>query len=98
MEVYIRHMSSDVSAQAAARRWIKERIYSRLPLCWRAALLFLTRYFLLLGFLDGWRGLVVHSMQCFWYRLLVDAKLCELETAIKEQRIGLAEAVKREYG
>ncbi len=89
---------SGMNRQARAKRWIKERIYSRLPLGWRAALLFLTRYFLLLGFLDGWRGLVFHSMQCFWYRLLVDAKICELETAIKEQRIGLAEAVKREYG
>jgi hypothetical protein len=37
------------------------------------------RYFVLLGFLDGKPGFVFHFMQGFWYRLIVDAKLEEVE-------------------
>jgi glycosyltransferase involved in cell wall biosynthesis len=53
--------------------------YNRLPRFLRAFLLFLYRYVLRLGFLDGRAGLIFFVLQTFWFRFLVDAKLYERE-------------------
>ena len=37
------------------------------------------RYILKGGFLDGKEGFIWHILQCFWYRMLVDAKVYELK-------------------
>jgi len=65
------------SSQASSRRWVKENVYSRIPLFVRPLLYYIYRYFLRLGFLDGKEGLIFHFLQGFWYRFLVDAKLFE---------------------
>jgi glycosyltransferase involved in cell wall biosynthesis len=57
--------------------WLKLRWY-RLPLYVRPVLLFVYRYVLRLGFLDGRQGFVFHVLQGFWYRLLVDVHLDQL--------------------
>lgn len=58
------------------KRYAKARYY-QLPLFWRAFAYFFYRYFLRLGFLDGREGLIFHSLQAFWFRFLVDAKIFE---------------------
>ncbi len=63
--------------QDSARRWVKDRVYLRMPLFVRPFLYFFYRYFFRLGFLDGTQGLIFHFLQAFWYRFLVDAKLYE---------------------
>jgi hypothetical protein len=68
-------------SQASRRRWLKDNIYSRVPLFVRPLLYFLYRYFIRLGFLDGKEGLIFHFLQGFWYRFLVDAKLYEYRKA-----------------
>lgn len=65
--------------QAKRKRLLKEKLYARLPAGLRALLYFLYRYILRLGFLDGSLGFVWHFMQGFWYRLLVDVKVKEIE-------------------
>lgn len=65
--------------QAKRKRLTKEKIYSRLPMGLRAFLYFCYRYFFQLGFLDGGKGFIWHFMQGFWYRLLADVKVIELE-------------------
>ncbi len=90
--------TAQMSFQAKAKRWMKEKVYSRLPLGVRALLYFIYRYFLRLGFLDGWQGLAFHFLQGFWYRFLVDVKVYELETLMKTQGLTLAEAVHQEFG
>ena len=65
------------AGQAGRRRWAKVNLYARSPLFLRAFFYFLYRYVARLGFLDGVPGLVFHFLQGFWYRFLVDAKLCE---------------------
>jgi len=60
----------------AGKRALRSR-YNRAPLFWRALGLFLYRYVLRLGFLDGRWGLVFFVLQTFWFRFLVDAKLHE---------------------
>lgn len=81
--------------QAGAKRWLKEKVYARLPGGFRALAYFLYRYVFRAGFLDGREGLAFHVLQGFWYRFLVDAKLaetrahmartgCDAPTAIRE--------------
>lgn len=61
------------STQAGRTRWWYERVYRRLPTGVRALGYFFYRYVGLGGFLDGPEGFIYHSLQAFWYRLLIDA-------------------------
>lgn len=56
-----------------------KRIWRRMPLYLRPFLYFFYRYFLRLGFLDGKQGAIFHFMQAFWFRLLVDIKIDEMQ-------------------
>jgi glycosyltransferase involved in cell wall biosynthesis len=66
-------------SQAKWKRILKDDVYSKLPLALRSTLYFMYRYFLRLGFLDGRKGFVWHFMQGYWYRMLVDVKIMEIE-------------------
>jgi glycosyltransferase involved in cell wall biosynthesis len=68
--------------QPGLKRWMKEKIYNRIPFQISAFAYFLHRYFVRLGFLDGTEGLVYHVLQGFWYRFLVGAKVRELNKAV----------------
>lgn len=59
------------------RRRYYRRIYSACPQFVRPLAMFLYRYLILLGFLDGKAGLVFWVLQTFWFRFLIDAKLYE---------------------
>ncbi|MBW4583137.1 MAG: glycosyltransferase family 2 protein [Tildeniella nuda ZEHNDER 1965/U140] len=78
-------LDAEYSTQASQVRWAKKNFYNRSPLFIRAVVYFLFRYFIRLGFLDGWEGLSFHVLQGFWYRFLVDAKLYELR--LKDKRL-----------
>jgi glycosyltransferase involved in cell wall biosynthesis len=52
-------------------------LYNRAPLFIRPYALFFYRYFLRLGFLDGREGFIFWTLQTFWFRFLIDAKLFE---------------------
>jgi glycosyltransferase involved in cell wall biosynthesis len=56
-----------------------KQLWWRLPLFVRPFLYFFYRYFLRFGFLDGKEGFMFHFLQGFWYRLLVDIKLEEMQ-------------------
>jgi hypothetical protein len=40
---------------------------------------FIYNYIFRLGFVDGKEGLIFCFLECYWYRLLVDAKIYEHE-------------------
>jgi glycosyltransferase involved in cell wall biosynthesis len=65
------------NAQASRKRWIKEKVYRRLPIGVRPTLYFLYRFVALGGFLDHPRVWIFHFLQAFWYRLLVDVNVWE---------------------
>lgn len=65
--------------QAKWKRIMKDDVYSRLPIGLRSTLYFIYRYILRLGFLDGGKGFLWHFMQGYWYRMLVDVKIMEIE-------------------
>ncbi len=71
------------NARTRAKRFLKQKLYDRLPFEISACAYFLYRYVIRLGFLDGQRGLVYHFLQGFWYRFLVGAKLKEMELAVR---------------
>jgi glycosyltransferase involved in cell wall biosynthesis len=56
-----------------------KRLWRRMPLYVRPFLYFTYRYFFRLGFLDGKEGAIFHFLQAFWYRLIIDIKLDELQ-------------------
>lgn len=59
-------------------RWLKTKVFYRMPPFMRPCLYFFYRYIVRLGFLDGKAGLVFHFMHGLWYRMLVDAKIVEM--------------------
>lgn len=89
--------AGDSGRQARTKRWIKERVYNRLPFGVGPLAYFLYRYVVQLGFLDGRAGLIYHLLQGFWYRFLVDIRVLELERAIlpcrsREERLTVLRA------
>jgi len=83
--------------KAKTKRFLKEKIYSNLPYGIRPFLYFMYRYFLRLGFLDGFRGFVWHFMQGWWYRMLVDVKCYEFERKLKGYD-DIKVMIEKEYG
>jgi len=57
---------------------LKENILNKLPLFWRPFFLFIYKYFLKLGFMDGKEGLIYYFLHDFWYPFLIDAKILEM--------------------
>jgi glycosyltransferase involved in cell wall biosynthesis len=87
-------VSASLSAgQIAKKRWLREKIYGRVPLFVRPFGYWIYRYFFRLGFLDGKEGLVFHFLQGFWYRFLVDAIINERRSAAETQKGALSESV-----
>lgn len=74
--------ASATSSQVAIKRLLKKNIFNRLPYEIAALGYFTFRYVFQMGFLDGREGLVYHTLQGFWYRFLVGAKVYELYRAV----------------
>lgn len=86
------------ASQAGFKRWLKERVYTRLPGGLRAFVYFLYRYVLRLGFLDGQAGMAFHFLQGFWYRYLVDAKVAEVRRYMRTNGADIREAIDKVLG
>lgn len=82
-----RGIGKEDNIQAHIRRFLKEKVYHRLPLYLRPFLLFFYRYILLLGFLDGRQGFVFHFNHALWYRLLESVKIDEARRYIAEHGV-----------
>ena len=72
-----------LSADPRERRRLYKGRYYQAPPILRAMLLFLYRYVLQGGFLDGRAGFFYAFFQVLWFRMLVDAKLCEKRAACR---------------
>ena len=78
------------------KRWLKMK-YVKAPLFVRPFANFFLRYVLKLGFLDGKEGFLWHILQGFWYRMLVDAKIFELEKRFAFDEGKIKQYVKNKY-
>ena len=70
-------------AQARWKRFLRNRVFAAAPLYVRSVGYFVLRYVFKLGFLDGRQGFVFHTLQGFWYFMLIDAKIDEARAYIK---------------
>jgi glycosyltransferase involved in cell wall biosynthesis len=70
----------------AKKRFLRLNIWEKMPLFLRSFIYFIYRYFILLGFLDGKRGLIFHFLQAFWYRFTVDSLIFEHKSNIKNSK------------
>lgn len=75
------------------KRWLKEKVYARLPRGGRAFCYFFYRYVIRFGFLDGQAGTAFHFLQGFWYRYLVDAKVGEVKRYILQNNTSVQIAI-----
>lgn len=91
-------LGDGASTQARRRRFVKERLYGRLPSGLRALIYFLYRYIFRLGFLDGYPGWYFHVLQGLWYRTLVDAKISEIEEHASKHGITIIDAIRDRMG
>lgn len=72
------------SAQAAIKRFVKVKLFNRLPFTVSSFMYFVWRYVFQLGFLDGREGVVYHFLQGYWYRFLVGTKVLEFEKLLMQ--------------
>jgi glycosyltransferase involved in cell wall biosynthesis len=72
--------------------WLKN-IWYGMPLYVRPVLLFVYRYLIRRGFLDGWNGFVYHAMQTFWFRLIVDVHIADYRRQLKRHTLSLEQLI-----
>jgi glycosyltransferase involved in cell wall biosynthesis len=84
-------------SQEQRTRWIKKK-YANFPLFTRPFIYFHYRYFIRLGFLDGFPGLIWHFLQGLWYRFLVDAKIYEVYKNVGKNKEAVIKYIKDEFG
>ena len=63
---------------AEFKRWMKN-LYGHCPRYVRAIVYFISRYFLMLGFLDGYAGWYWHTRQGLMYRWMVDREIGRIQ-------------------
>lgn len=83
-----------MSQESQQIRNLKQSLYLNCPLCVRALIYFLYRYFIKFGFLDHQFG-VYHILSAFWYRMLVDLKIIELQKVQEKEGLTINQAVER---
>lgn len=69
--------------QAQRKRWLRYKVWNRLPPLIRPFFYFFYRYIWAGGFLDGKAAFVFHFLQALWYPLLIDVKYLELKKRIR---------------
>jgi glycosyltransferase involved in cell wall biosynthesis len=68
--------------QAQRKRWLRHRVWNRLPPLIRPFFYFLYRYIVKGGFLDGREAFIFHFLQALWFPLLIDIKYLELKPGV----------------
>jgi len=95
--LFQRDSSSNNIGRFAEKVKKEKLIYARMPLYWRACFYFAYRYFIKLGFLDGYQGFLWNFFQGWWYRTLVDAKIHEIKEACGSDELQIKAYLKRKY-
>ncbi len=91
-------LADDSGGKGGRKRWIKQRVYNRLPSGLRALGYFLYRFILRGGFRDAAGARRFHVLQGFWYRYLVDAKLAEVRRHMAQQQCTVSQAAEAVLG
>jgi len=65
--------------QAQRKRWVRVKVWNRLPPLIRPFFYFFYRYILAGGFLDGRAAFIYHFLQGLWFPMLIDIKYLEMK-------------------
>lgn len=65
--------------QAERKRWVRQKVWNRLPPLVRPFFYFSYRYLFACGFLDGKEAFIYHLLHALWYPFLIDVKYLELK-------------------
>jgi glycosyltransferase involved in cell wall biosynthesis len=68
-----------LGSQGSRKRWLRLKVWDRLPLLLRPFVYFFYRYIVAGGFLDGKAGFVYHFLHALWYPVLIDVKYLEMK-------------------
>lgn len=63
--------------QAQRKRWLRHKVWNRMPPLIRPFFYFFYRYVLTGGFMDGREAFVYHFLQALWFPMLIDVKYLE---------------------
>jgi glycosyltransferase involved in cell wall biosynthesis len=91
-------ISNKKLAYYANKKLQRYNLYKNLPLFLRPTLYFFYRYLFRFGFLDGARGFVWAFLQAWWYRLLIDIKIFEMNRACGEDVNKKKSYIKENFG
>ena len=80
-------------SQAGRKRWLRNRVWNRMPPLIRPFAYFFYRYVLAGGFLDGAPAFMYHFLQGLWFPMLVDIKYLELRRWRPVAPVALAEPI-----
>lgn len=89
--------NSSLSKKVQLKIFIKKSLFNKLPNFIGPISLFLFRYFILLGFLDGKQGFQYAFLQSLWYRYLVNIKYDQYLKISKNNYIEALKLAKSEY-
>ena len=81
------------SFNAKLKRYLKENIYYKIPINFRASIYYIIRNILLCGFLDLIQGNKFHFLQGYWYRSQVDLKISEIKHYKNINAISITDAI-----
>jgi glycosyltransferase involved in cell wall biosynthesis len=70
--------------QAQRKRWLRHRVWNRMPPLIRPFFYFLYRYIVKGGFLDGREAFIFHFLQALWFPMLIDIKYLELRSGVSK--------------
>ena len=65
--------------QAQRKRWLRHKVFNRMPPLIRPFFYWVYRYVLCGGFLDGREAFVYHFLHALWFPLLIDVKYLEMK-------------------
>lgn len=74
-----------LSMATRIKRFVKFKIYYKLPMGMRSYLYYIFRLYVKGGILDGREGRIFTYLQAYWYRYLVDVKMYEYQIDKKEK-------------
>lgn len=61
------------------KRWLRYKIWNKLPPLLRPCLYFFYRYIIAGGFMDGREAFIYHFLQALWFPMLIDIKYLEMK-------------------
>ncbi|MCP9748267.1 glycosyltransferase family 2 protein [Lacihabitans sp. CS3-21] len=88
----------NITKQAERKRKLKDNFYYKLPYGLRPMIYFFLRFIIQLGFLDGPKGWIFHFLQAFWYRIVVDINIYEIEKACEGDSRKIEEFIIKKWG